>query len=75
MGGRSSLWPPASSACPVLCVNSPGTGPDGRVPGKGRRTEEMGDCLLGGLSHERPHPETGTDREADETLPAQKDKQ
>nr|DAF46093.1 MAG TPA: hypothetical protein [Siphoviridae sp. ctm7X10] len=75
MGRRSGLWAAAPSARPVLCSDSPGTGPDGRVPVQGRGTEEMGDRLLGGLPHERPHPETGTDREADETLPAQKDKQ
>ena len=35
----------------------------------------MGDRLLGGLPHERPHPETGKDGEADEALPAEENQQ
>nr|DAL36474.1 MAG TPA_asm: hypothetical protein [Caudoviricetes sp.] len=75
MGGRSGLWAAAPSARSVLCSDSPGTGPDGRVPGQGRGTEKMGDRLLGGLPHERLHPETGADGEADEALPAEENQQ
>jgi hypothetical protein len=45
------------------------------MPGQGRTTKEMGDCLLGGLPDEHPYPETGTDGKADETLPAQENQQ